>query len=169
MAIDAARYGSALTQRASRTCPGSRVVREIRGFAVAEDGAIAAGRRPRHPADRGCAREALRFKTDDRIGRYVRYDPARAEPVNAVKRILRIEDNDQLREEIATVLEVEGFVVDTVTNGRIGLERIAEERPDLIVCDVMVPEIDGLEAPPGRHVAEHLLPGAGGGEAVMPW
>lgn len=59
--------------------------------------------------------------------------------------ILVIEDTDALRDEIADILGFEGFEVETAENGRIGLERAAALRPDLIVCDVMMPEMDGYE------------------------
>ncbi len=62
-----------------------------------------------------------------------------------MKRILVIEDNDSLREEIAVVLEIEGYTVATAENGRIGLERIKEVGPDLVICDLMMPEMDGFE------------------------
>jgi signal transduction histidine kinase len=62
---------------------------------------------------------------------------------SAHKRILVIEDSAPLRQEIAEVLELEGFAVSTAPNGRAGLEQIRRERPDLVVCDVMMPELDG--------------------------
>ena len=62
-----------------------------------------------------------------------------------MKRILLIEDNHSLREEIVNVLELEGFDVVTAENGRIGLERIREQRPDLVLCDLMMPDMDGYE------------------------
>jgi DNA-binding response OmpR family regulator len=62
-----------------------------------------------------------------------------------MKRILLIEDNHNLREEIINVLEMEGFTVDTAENGRVGLEHIAVERPDLVISDLMMPDMDGYE------------------------
>jgi DNA-binding response OmpR family regulator len=62
-----------------------------------------------------------------------------------MKRILLIEDNHSLREEIINVLELEGFDVVTAENGRVGLERIQEGLPDLVLCDLMMPEMDGYE------------------------
>jgi len=62
-----------------------------------------------------------------------------------MKRILLIEDNHNLREEILNVLELEGFEVRTAENGRVGLERVAAGRPDVIVLDLMMPEMDGFE------------------------
>jgi CheY-like chemotaxis protein len=62
-----------------------------------------------------------------------------------MKRVLLIEDDHSLREEIVNVLELEGFEVVTADNGRIGLERLREGRPDLVLCDLMMPELDGYE------------------------
>jgi DNA-binding response OmpR family regulator len=60
-------------------------------------------------------------------------------------RILVIEDNATLRAEVANILELEGFLVETADNGRIGLARIQRSRPDLVLCDIMMPDIDGYE------------------------
>jgi DNA-binding response OmpR family regulator len=62
-----------------------------------------------------------------------------------MKRILLIEDNHSLREEILNVLELEGFEVRTAENGRVGLERLKEEIPDIVLCDLMMPDMDGYE------------------------
>jgi DNA-binding response OmpR family regulator len=62
-----------------------------------------------------------------------------------MKRILLIEDNHNLREEIINVLELEGFEVRTAENGRVGLTRLEEEVPDLVLCDLMMPDMDGYE------------------------
>jgi DNA-binding response OmpR family regulator len=62
-----------------------------------------------------------------------------------MKRILLIEDNHSLREEIVNILELEGFDVVTAENGRVGIERLQEGLPDLVLCDLMMPEMDGYE------------------------
>jgi DNA-binding response OmpR family regulator len=62
-----------------------------------------------------------------------------------MKRILLIEDNHSLREEIINVLELEGFEVRTAENGRVGLARLEEEIPDMVLCDLMMPDMDGYE------------------------
>jgi CheY-like chemotaxis protein len=79
-----------------------------------------------------------------------------------MKRILLIEDNHNLREEIINVLELEGFEVRTAENGRVGLTRIEEEVPDLVLCDLMMPDMDGYETlkaircqPRDAHAAGH--------------
>jgi CheY-like chemotaxis protein/signal transduction histidine kinase/HPt (histidine-containing phosphotransfer) domain-containing protein len=60
-----------------------------------------------------------------------------------MKRILVIEDNDAVREEIAVILGFESFEVIAAENGRVGLERLRQSRPDLVLCDLMMPEMDG--------------------------
>ncbi len=57
--------------------------------------------------------------------------------------ILIIEDHPDMRENIATILEHTGHAVLTACNGREGLEVAIDEMPDLIICDVMMPEMDG--------------------------
>jgi diguanylate cyclase (GGDEF)-like protein len=57
--------------------------------------------------------------------------------------ILVIEDMDALREEIAEILSFEGFAVLTAANGRIGVELAEKHHPDLVVCDIAMPELDG--------------------------
>lgn len=58
-------------------------------------------------------------------------------------RILLIEDEPQMRRGMATALDMEGFKVSTAANGRLGVEAAQKEQPDLILCDVMMPELDG--------------------------
>jgi DNA-binding NarL/FixJ family response regulator len=60
-----------------------------------------------------------------------------------MKTILLIEDQPDMRENIATILEMEDFAVLTAPDGRDGIERAREEKPDLILCDVMMPKMDG--------------------------
>ena len=59
-------------------------------------------------------------------------------------RLIVIEDNDDIREYIQTQLN-EYFTVSTAVNGNDGLEKVMNEQPDLVVCDVMMPGIDGFE------------------------
>ncbi len=60
-----------------------------------------------------------------------------------MKTILVIEDQPQMRRNVCTVLEMEGFEVLTAENGRLGVAAAKEDLPDLILCDVMMPELDG--------------------------
>ncbi|MDB6135534.1 MAG: DNA-binding response regulator [Verrucomicrobiales bacterium] len=60
-----------------------------------------------------------------------------------MKRILVIEDQPRMLKNIALILEMEGYEVIRAENGRAGLERIRIRLPDLVICDVMMPELDG--------------------------
>ena len=60
-----------------------------------------------------------------------------------MKTILIIEDQPDMRENIATILEMENYAVLTANDGAQGLEAAREEKPDLILCDVMMPKLDG--------------------------
>jgi CheY-like chemotaxis protein len=62
-----------------------------------------------------------------------------------MKKILVIEDEPLVRENLEDILEIEDFLVVSAENGRIGLELAKKEVPDLIICDVMMPELDGYE------------------------
>ncbi|HTG15318.1 MAG TPA: response regulator [Blastocatellia bacterium] len=61
------------------------------------------------------------------------------------KKILVVEDNLDTRELIHLHLTTEGFAVVTASNGREGLYLASAEHPDLIITDISMPEIDGLE------------------------
>lgn len=60
-----------------------------------------------------------------------------------MNKILIIEDQPQMRKNLATILEMEDFRVVTAENGRRGVELATKEKPDLVICDVMMPELDG--------------------------
>lgn len=57
--------------------------------------------------------------------------------------ILIIEDNLEVRENTAEILELAQYKVFTAENGKIGVETAIKERPDLIICDIMMPVLDG--------------------------
>ncbi|MFI5203157.1 MAG: response regulator [Flavobacteriales bacterium] len=57
--------------------------------------------------------------------------------------ILLIEDNDDMRENTAEILELANYKVSTAKNGKIGVEKALAEKPDLIICDIMMPVLDG--------------------------
>jgi DNA-binding NarL/FixJ family response regulator len=61
-----------------------------------------------------------------------------------MKRILVIEDESEMRRNLATVLRLENYQPLTAENGRRGVELAKKENPDLILCDVMMPELDGF-------------------------
>ena len=60
-----------------------------------------------------------------------------------MKKILIIEDNFEVRENLAEILELSDYEVTTAENGKIGVEKALSNPPDLILCDVMMPELDG--------------------------
>lgn len=60
-----------------------------------------------------------------------------------MKRILLIEDNTEVRENTAEILELSQYEVLTAENGKIGVKLALSATPDLIICDIMMPEMDG--------------------------
>lgn len=60
-------------------------------------------------------------------------------------KILVIEDEPQIRENLQEILELNQFEVETAENGQIGLRAAKAKAPDLILCDVCMPELDGYE------------------------
>jgi serine/threonine-protein kinase PpkA len=59
--------------------------------------------------------------------------------------ILIVEDDDAIRSNITRLLKLEGYDIVSAINGRLGLERAREMRPDVIISDVSMPEMDGFE------------------------
>lgn len=62
-----------------------------------------------------------------------------------MKKVLIIEDNEDVRENTADILELSGYNVTTAENGKIGVKVAKQLLPDVIVCDIMMPELDGYE------------------------
>lgn len=60
-----------------------------------------------------------------------------------MKKILVIEDNDEIRENTVELLELSNYNVLAAENGRIGFDMAKKYHPDLIICDMMMPETDG--------------------------
>jgi CheY-like chemotaxis protein len=59
--------------------------------------------------------------------------------------VLLVEDDPVTREMMHRTLERDGWLVIEAENGRVALERIAENRPELILLDLMMPEMDGFQ------------------------
>ena len=59
-------------------------------------------------------------------------------------KILIIEDNADVRENISEILELAGHETLLAENGKLGIEVALDNRPELILCDVMMPELDGF-------------------------
>jgi len=62
-----------------------------------------------------------------------------------MKTVLVIEDNLEIRENTAEILELAGFRVITAQNGKDGLSVAHSENPDIVLCDIMMPGIDGYQ------------------------
>ncbi len=60
-----------------------------------------------------------------------------------MKKLLVIEDDEQTRENLEIILDMEGYDVRTAGNGRDGLALAQSELPNLIICDVSMPEMSG--------------------------
>src|SRR5690242_1493399 len=60
-----------------------------------------------------------------------------------MKKVLLIEDNIDIRENIAEFLELNGFSVLTANNGKAGVELALRDVPDIIICDILMPVLDG--------------------------
>ena len=58
--------------------------------------------------------------------------------------LLIVEDTVAIREEICDILIMEGFTVFQAENGKIGFEIALKENPDLIISDILMPELDGF-------------------------
>jgi DNA-binding NarL/FixJ family response regulator len=59
------------------------------------------------------------------------------------RKVLIIEDEPEMRRNLATILRLEKYETLAAENGRIGVALARAEQPDLILCDVMMPELDG--------------------------
>lgn len=75
-------------------------------------------------------------------------------------RILIVEDNEENRDSLSRRLQRRGFDVSLAANGKVGVEMAAAEKPDLILMDMNMPELDGWEAtrqikatPAGKSIA----------------
>ncbi|MBI1344237.1 MAG: response regulator [Terrimonas sp.] len=60
-----------------------------------------------------------------------------------MKSILLIEDNDEIRDNTAEILELSNYKVYTASEGKEGVELALEKKPDIIICDIMMPVLDG--------------------------
>ena len=83
------------------------------------------------------------------------------------KKILLADDSITIQKVIELTFSDEDFEVVTVGNGRLAVERVLEVRPDLVLCDIIMPEKDGYEVcdyvkrhPQLSHVPVLLLTGA---------
>ena len=67
------------------------------------------------------------------------------DPSNSAARLLVVEDDDTIRDTVAEALEMEGFAVTAATNGRSAWDLLSRQSYDLVVLDLMLPGINGLD------------------------
>ncbi len=63
---------------------------------------------------------------------------------NASKRVLIVEDESSLREALRRKFEGQGFQVNVAEDGETGLQSAVDQKPDIILLDIMMPHIDGF-------------------------
>ncbi|MBS1510301.1 MAG: response regulator [Bacteroidetes bacterium] len=73
-----------------------------------------------------------------------------------MKKILLIEDNDDIRNNTAELLELSNYKVIVAKNGKEGVEKAIEYAPDLIICDIMMPVLDGYGVLHALHKNENI-------------
>jgi CheY-like chemotaxis protein len=61
------------------------------------------------------------------------------------EKILVVDDSDDTREMMTKLLELESFTVVTAEDGCVGLDRAEVERPDIIITDINMPNLNGIE------------------------
>ncbi len=62
-----------------------------------------------------------------------------------MEKILIVEDEMNIRESLGEIFNLAGYQVELASNGKEGYESIMNEKPDLVICDVSMPELDGFE------------------------
>ena len=62
-----------------------------------------------------------------------------------MEKILIVEDDSDIRESLQVILELSGYHITTANNGKEGYAAIMEDCPDMVICDVNMPELDGFE------------------------
>ncbi len=67
------------------------------------------------------------------------------EPETQVKKVVMIEDDPAMREIVVHTLQTHGFVVKEAADGKKGLDLIMSEKPDIVLLDLMMPEMDGFQ------------------------
>lgn len=63
----------------------------------------------------------------------------------SAKRILVVDDHEQIRDSISEILQLENYEVQTAINGVDAMDKVASFQPDLIVTDILMPDMDGYE------------------------
>lgn len=70
---------------------------------------------------------------------------AQTSPANAKQTVLVVDDDESMRTLLRRMLERTGFTVITATNGQDGMERFTQQPVDIVVTDMMMPVLDGVE------------------------
>ncbi len=86
------------------------------------------------------------------------------------KRILVIDDEESVRFVVKEMLEFEGYEVTTASNGKVGLQLFRKKPTDLIITDIFMPEMEGLETIRELHrdfPQLKIIAMSGGGESGM--
>jgi CheY-like chemotaxis protein len=71
--------------------------------------------------------------------------PAKVQPRTPGLSILLVEDNEDARESLALLLTLNGHEVSVVTTGRAGVEAVSAHPPDVLICDVGLPDLSGFQ------------------------
>ena len=76
------------------------------------------------------------------------------------KKVLIIEDNNDIRENVVEILELADYMVFAANNGKTGVSLALAELPDIILCDIMMPELDGYGVLTllNKHTETELIP-----------
>jgi len=92
--------------------------------------------------DRRGTRFEMRLPLYDSV---IAAEPAVAPTTSARRRILVVDDNEDAANTLAMILKLEGHEIDTAYSGAQALERVDEFMPDIVLLDIGLPELDGLQ------------------------
>ena len=65
--------------------------------------------------------------------------------MNVAKKILIIDDDERICTSLQDILEQEGYILSTANNGKEGLKQCERYNPDLIITDIIMPDMEGIE------------------------
>jgi len=72
-------------------------------------------------------------------------EPSASRERSAARRVLVVDDDQDILDALSEILEVEGYTVQRARNGREALQRLEQGLPDLVLLDLMMPVMDGWE------------------------
>jgi PAS domain S-box-containing protein len=114
----------------------------VKGLAELHGGSVSAA-----SAGRGQgAAFTIRLPLDTSVARAIPLQRAEAGARGAPRRILVIEDNEDAAQSLRDVLELDEHLVEVAYSGRGGIEKARSFHPDVVLCDIGLPEMDGYEA-----------------------